>query len=54
MITMFSSEVNTLPLIETKQLAQNGATYVKSNTIRDLISFSSPRIGLLQQPVRVA
>ena len=43
MITMFSSEVNPLPLIETKQLAQNGAAYVKSNTTRDLISFSSPR-----------
>ena len=54
MITMFSSEVNPLPLLETKQLAQNGATYVKSNITRDLISFSSPRIGSLEQSDRDA
>ena len=55
MITMFSSEVNPLPLLETKQLAQNGATYyVKSNITRDLISFSSPRIGILEQSDRDA
>lgn len=54
MITTFNSEVNPLPLLETKQLAQNGATYVKPNITRDLISLSSPRIGLLRQSVRVA